>query len=291
MIAGIEPCSFVDYPGRTAAVLFVQGCNLRCTYCHNRELIARSKRPLRTIGDALSWLQRRVGRLSAVVVSGGEPTLHRDLPQLLARIRSLGFLVKLDTNGTRPEVLRRLLDATEIDYVAMDIKDVPERYENWLANGDVSHAIRESIALLRQTRVAHEFRTTVNLLQHDVESLDSVRALLGNESPWVLQPLVVTRPPSLSDRCSDDRLVLDTITRELRRRGANNLRVRGQGLLRSHPPTKYDALAVRKSLGAQQRSAQLHQVEVLEDLVPLDHPTGSTRDPSLVAKTTYSTFP
>jgi pyruvate formate lyase activating enzyme len=226
MIAGIEPCSFIDYPGRIAVVLFLQGCNLSCPYCHNPELTRRSQQPLRSPDEALFWLKRRVGRLSAVVVTGGEPTLQPELPRLLAAVRALGYRVKLDTNGTKPNVLRQVVDESLVDYVAMDIKDLPNRYAAWLSPVDVARPILESAELLRQSQMDHEFRTTVVFPQHDVESLDQLRHVVGNESRWYLQLADLPRS-SLAYNPSPAALdALRAIAQELRTRGAGNLHVR-----------------------------------------------------------------
>lgn len=193
MIAGLVPCSFIDYPGRLAAVLFLQGCNLHCPYCHNAQLIPRSGSGHLSRSEVLSWLRGRVGRLTGVVVSGGEPTLQPTLIELLTEIRSLGYHVKLDTNGTRPCVLRRLLELNLLNYVAMDLKDLPELYQQWLSASPVGTAIRASIALLKESQVSHEFRTTVQDSQHDLKKLQAMQRLIS-ESPWYLQRAVFPTP-------------------------------------------------------------------------------------------------
>jgi pyruvate formate lyase activating enzyme len=126
------------------------------------------------------------------VISGGEPTLWPELEGFLGEVRALGYQTKLDTNGTRPNVLRRLLEQSLLDYVAMDLKDVPERYEQWLCTTTVAHAVRESIRLLQASSIAHEFRTTLEATRHDVETLAVLRQLITN-APWYLQSQTPTK--------------------------------------------------------------------------------------------------
>ena len=158
-IAGMQRCSFVDYPGKLCAAVFTAGCNLDCFYCHNRGLI-----PAGTMetGHAavLQWLATRRGLLEGVTVSGGEPTLQPDLPGFLAAVRNLGFAVKLDTNGTRPNVLRAVIDRGLVDYVAMDVKAPPESYDRMTGRANMESAITRSIDILLSASVPHEFRTT-----------------------------------------------------------------------------------------------------------------------------------
>lgn len=163
-IAGIEKCSLVDYPGRLAAVFFTPGCNLDCYYCHNHALIHQREANTQTWFDvevALAWLDKRRGFLDAVVITGGEPTLQKGLPQFIRTIRAKGYQVKLDTNGTHPEVLRQLLDEGLLEYVAMDIKAPLDKYEAVCGVPVDFRAVNESIDLLLAGHVDYEFRTTV----------------------------------------------------------------------------------------------------------------------------------
>lgn len=161
-IAGVVKSSFVDYPGMIAAVIFTPGCNLRCFYCHNPVLRdADSEASGRTQEEVLTWLRIRRGLLDAVVVSGGEPTLQTGLAEFVTEVRALGYLVKLDTNGTRPGVLASLLGKGVLDFVAMDIKAPPEKYDEICGAIVDQGAIDKSIALLMDGSVDYEFRTTV----------------------------------------------------------------------------------------------------------------------------------
>ena len=160
-IAGLQSLTLLDYPGKVACTVFFAGCNLRCPYCHNAALVLPGlSPPPRTEESLLDFLQSRRGKLDGVCLTGGEPTLQKDLPALIRKIRAMGFLVKLDTNGTRPEVLKALLDESLLDYVAMDIKNAPDRYAE-TCGADVLDEVEKSVALLRRGTVPYEFRTTV----------------------------------------------------------------------------------------------------------------------------------
>ena len=161
-IAGLVKSSLIDYPGMIAAVVFTPGCNLRCSYCHNPELLdADSAASGSTQEEILAWLRTRRGLLDAVVVSGGEPTLQPGLAEFMAKIRALGYLVKLDTNGTQPDVLSSLIGKDVLDYVAMDIKAPAEKYDSICGVRVDPDGLEASIDLLLSGWVDYEFRTTV----------------------------------------------------------------------------------------------------------------------------------
>jgi pyruvate formate lyase activating enzyme len=186
-IAALVKTSLVDYPGRLAAVLFTQGCNFRCGYCHNQELLdTKAQRPLINPADVFSYLERRKGLLEGVVITGGEPTLQVDLKELLQSIKSLGYLIKLDSNGTAPAVVKTLIDSRLIDYVAMDVKAPPELYGVICDRPVDLTAISKSIALLRSAVVAYEFRTTF-APGLDLDGLAKIRDWIGGTDHWVIQ--------------------------------------------------------------------------------------------------------
>lgn len=203
-IAGIEPCSFVDWPGRMAAVLFTPGCNLDCYYCHNRYLLDPPT-GMQSVDDeaVLDWLDARRGFLDGVVVSGGEPTLQTDLADFIERVRERGFAVKLDTNGTRPSVLNDLFGAGLLDYVAMDIKAPENAYAQVCGVEVDQRAVGESIRLIMARAPDYEFRTTVvpQLCEHDI--LEIVERIRGAKR-YVLQQY---RMPAGEDASRDLRLV------------------------------------------------------------------------------------
>jgi len=147
----------LDFPGKVSAVIFTQGCNFFCPYCHNPELILYRREPF-AITDAIAFLTKRRKVLEGVVISGGEPTLHDDLFNFCATIKNLGYAVKLDTNGSRPEMLHQLLQAELVDYVAMDVKANPGQYPAVLCSHDAGKNVCRSMTLLEESRVQHEFR-------------------------------------------------------------------------------------------------------------------------------------
>ena len=160
-IGGLIKFPLIDFPGRPAAVVFTQGCNFRCRYCHNPELVYPHMfaEPV-AIEEIYSFLKRRQGTLEGVVVSGGEPTLHEDLPSFMADLKAMGYATKLDTNGTRPDMLKSLLDAKLLDYIAMDIKAPLEKYSLITGVDFNPEVLKQSMDLIRQSGLEYEFRTT-----------------------------------------------------------------------------------------------------------------------------------
>lgn len=188
MIHGLQKMTLLDFPGRVACTVFLGGCDLRCPYCHNAELIDGSAPAVMDDGELLAFLKKRVGLLDGVAVTGGEPLL-RDIAPLLREVRALGYAVKLDTNGTHPARLRALLDEGLVDYVAMDVKNSPERYAETVGVAGLDLApIRESAALLMEGRVDYEFRTTVCRELHDDDSIRGVGEFLAGARRLYLQP-------------------------------------------------------------------------------------------------------
>jgi pyruvate formate lyase activating enzyme len=185
-IAGLQRCSFVDYPGKLSAVVFTPGCNMDCFYCHNRQLLTDGAPPEQDSDQVLAFFARRTGMLDAVVISGGEPTLRPDLPDFAAALRDMGFLIKLDTNGTHPEVIRDLLSRGLLDFVAMDVKAPLARYEEITRRRVDLDAVAESIDLLLSGEVDYEFRTTV-APQLDVSDLAAIAMRIRGANSYVLQ--------------------------------------------------------------------------------------------------------
>jgi pyruvate formate lyase activating enzyme len=189
-IGGLQPVSLIDYPGRISCVIFLAGCNFRCPYCHNPRLTGDPALHAERVAsdEAFAFLEQRRGRLDGVVVSGGEPTLHPELPELCRRIRGLGFAVKLDTNGSRPEMLARLLADGLVDYVAMDLKTDPERYGETVAPGCDAGTLRASVAAVMGSGLAYEFRTTCVRPFVTPEAVDRIARFIRGCRLYVLQP-------------------------------------------------------------------------------------------------------
>ena len=191
MIAGLQKMTLLDFPGKVACTLFLQGCNFRCPFCHNSELLPRDGQELMDTEAFLTFLKKRKGLLDGVCVSGGEPTLCPDLEALLRAIKDLGFAVKLDTNGSRPQVLKRLVQQGLVDYVAMDVKNSPSLYPQTLGFDRYDLApVEESLRFLLEDNVAYELRTTV------VSQLHSEGSIL-EMGRWLASLLPPRRPHAL----------------------------------------------------------------------------------------------
>lgn len=161
-IGGLQKFSLIDYPDRIAAVVFTQGCNFRCPYCHNAELVLpECYGDLVPEDEVLRFLEKRRRDLEGVVISGGEPSIQPDLAEFIGKIKQLGYAVKLDTNGSRPQVLHRLIRAGLVDYIAMDVKAPPGKYSKAAGRRVNTAHISESIALMMQSGIPYQFRTTL----------------------------------------------------------------------------------------------------------------------------------
>ncbi len=191
--AGMIKQSLVDYPGEIVTVLFTRGCNMRCPFCHNPDLLIKPKilvKPI-DIDEILEFLLQRRGFLDGVVISGGEPTLNPELPADIRRIKALGFLVKLDTNGTNPVMLEALLQEGWLDYVAMDIK-APLDYKKYKnvcrqLSAESFFNIRSSVHLLKNAGIPVEFRTTVVPVLHTVEDIVEIAEYIAGSNLYTLQ--------------------------------------------------------------------------------------------------------
>ena len=189
-INGIQKLTLLDYPGKCACTVFLAGCNLRCPFCHNASLVVGHAPAAMTEEEFFAFLEKRKGLLDGVCITGGEPTLREDLPELIGRIKAMGYLVKLDTNGSNPSMLRRLIDAGLVDYVAMDIKNSPERYAVTCGGRDILAAVEESLAILTERAVEFELRTTCVKPFHDEKALDAIGRWLSGTEYYYLQNFV-----------------------------------------------------------------------------------------------------
>ena len=209
-IAHLLPTTLIDYPNRVAALIYTSGCNFRCPFCHNSELVLPEKiQKMQLIpeNDVLYFLRERGNFLDALSITGGEPTLHDDLPRFIKRVKQLGLLVKLDTNGSRPEVLKGLFDSHLLDYVAMDVKGPAARYSE-LAGAQVDlDAIRRSIELIMKNAPDYEFRTTVapTITPTDIENTVE---LVNGAKRYFLQAFVVPEGKDLVDPSWNDKSAL-----------------------------------------------------------------------------------
>lgn len=191
MIAGLQKMTLLDYPGKVACTVFLSGCNFRCPFCHNSQLLGAEAEKIMDPEQFLAFLKGRQGLLDAVCVSGGEPTLTPGLAELLRAIKALGYSVKLDTNGSRPQVLKALVAEHLVDYVAMDVKNSPARYPQTTGLSQMDLApIEESLQFLLAGNVDYELRTTVVLPLHDDGSIEEMGrwvGTMGKPAKWFLQ--------------------------------------------------------------------------------------------------------
>lgn len=187
IISGMQKLTLLDYPGKTAAIIFTYGCNFRCPFCHNALLVTGGCTDTLSEEEVFAFLEKRKGILDAVCITGGEPTLQKDMKQFILKVRSLGYSVKLDTNGTAPDVLEELLAENLLDYVAMDIKNTPEKY-SLTAGADVDiNNILKSMEIIKNKAPDYEFRTTVTRELHTEADISAVAELVGRGSKYFLQ--------------------------------------------------------------------------------------------------------
>lgn len=206
IIAGLQKLTLLDYPGKTAATLFTQGCNFRCPFCHNADLLKSAQTlssapqsddasalPKIAENDLMGFLKKRKGILDGVCITGGEPTLQRDLPLFCQRIKQEGFLVKLDTNGSNPDALSGLLNKNAIDYVALDIKNSPELYAKTAGvDSAPTETIEATVRMLITGSIPFELRTTIT------QELHSEEALLAT-AEWI-QRIVCSSPAEYREK-------------------------------------------------------------------------------------------
>lgn len=188
LIGGLLKFTLIDYPGKVAAVVFTQGCNYRCPFCHNPQLVLPElfTVPL-AVEEVAGFLEKRRGQLQGVVITGGEPTLQEGLKDFIVRVKAMGYLVKLDTNGSRPQVLREILDARLVDLVAMDIKASPAGYGKATGGRADLAGVTASIELIKRSGVDYIFRTTALKGFLTPEDVAAIRAFSGAAGKHKLQ--------------------------------------------------------------------------------------------------------
>jgi pyruvate formate lyase activating enzyme len=185
---GLQRLSLIDYPGKLCATIFTPGCNFRCPYCYNEDIILNySEMPKISEDKIIEFLHPRLGFLDGVCVTGGEPTIHRELPKFLGRLKSIGSLVKLDTNGSRPKALAYVMEKGLVNYIALDVKVPLSRYEETVRYRMKPEALMETIKLIRRSGVDHEFRTTVVPGLLDGDDLEEIAMTLAGSKRYVLQ--------------------------------------------------------------------------------------------------------
>ena len=194
VFGGLLKCTLIDYPGKVACIFYTIGCNFRCPYCHNPELVDETVATRISEGEALDFLDSRKGKLDAVVITGGEPTIHGDdLLFFMRKVKQRGFLVKLDSNGTHPEVLKKAIRSKAVDYIAMDIKSPLAKYHHIAARPVDIVAIKKSIRLLMASPVSYEFRTTVIKSLLSPEDIVEIGREIKGAKRYYLQKFVSTK--------------------------------------------------------------------------------------------------
>ena len=190
IISGLQKLTLLDFPGYIACTIFTRGCNMRCPFCQNQGLVVPehfdSKEIIPT-KDIIEFLQSRKSRLQGICITGGEPTLQTDLIEFIKQVKSIGYKVKLDTNGTNPEIIKTLIDNNLLDYIAMDIKNDLSRYEHTSGTSMAKESILKSIDIIKDADIEYEFRTTVVKELHDEESFQNITKIIGHVTNYSLQ--------------------------------------------------------------------------------------------------------
>ena len=187
-LEALQKLTLLDYPGRTAATFFTHGCNFRCPFCHNAGLVVRPSESKIEEAELFAYLDKRKKLLDGVCITGGEPLLQPDIADFLRRVRAHGYAVKLDTNGSFPEKLAALMDEGLLDYVAMDIKNAPAKYEETAGSKGILEKVQASVALLLANKVDYEFRTTVTGNLHTEEDMRAIGKWIAGAKRYFLQP-------------------------------------------------------------------------------------------------------
>jgi len=189
-IGGYQKLTLLDYPGKTACTIFTAGCNMRCPFCHNAGLVLTPNSESFDEDEIFDYLSKRSGILDGVCITGGEPLLQHDLKDFIKKVKSFGYKVKLDTNGTDPKKLESLVSQGLIDYIAMDIKSSAENYEKATGVAVDLERIKHSIHIIKQSGLPHEFRTTAVKGIHTLEDFSRIHELIGSDSPYFIQSFV-----------------------------------------------------------------------------------------------------
>ena len=221
IIGGLEKVSLIDYPGKVAAIVFTYGCNLRCPYCHNPELVIEKLPSERKFSEkyVLDFLKERKGKLDGVVITGGEPLIHMDIESFISKIKKLGFLVKLDTNGFYPERLQTLIDKKMTDYIAMDVKYPKSKYLSITNINNSKDKITQSIKIIMNSGLDYEFRTTYVKHIHTIDSAKEIGKMIRGAKNYYIQNFRPgkTIDPTLTSKDSFTQKELEQISDEIKK--------------------------------------------------------------------------
>lgn len=189
-ISGLDKVTLLNYPGNVAATIFTKGCNFKCSFCHNSSLINNNDYDLIDEEDVFKYLEKRCNILDGVCISGGEPLVQKDIKRFIEKIRSLNLKVKLDTNGSNYILLKELIDDNLLDYVAMDIKGVFNKYSDIINTNTNLDNIKKSIKLIENSNIDYEFRTTLVHEFHNIDDILEICSMLDKKSTYYLQNFV-----------------------------------------------------------------------------------------------------
>lgn len=193
-IGGLQRVSLIDYPGMISAVIFLEGCNFKCPYCHNPELVDPSLfRTCIKENDVMEFLETRKGKLDAVTITGGEPTIQPNLIAFIKQIRKMGFAIKLDTNGSHPQIIKNLMNEKMLDFIAMDVKAPLDKYRDIIKTQVNTDFIQQSIKLILEATVPYEFRTTIVQSQLAEDDIHEIAKLVSGANKYVMQKFVPTK--------------------------------------------------------------------------------------------------
>lgn len=196
LIGSLQKFSLLDYPGHLSAIIFTQGCNLECQFCYNPMLVWPTERSelkqkdhhlLVEEDDLFAFLRSRAKKLDAVVLTGGEPTIQADLPDFVAKIKKLGYQVKLDTNGTNPDMIKKLISKKLVDYIAMDIKAPKDKYKKTTGKSIDFKKIEKSVKIIKESNLPYEFRTTIVPGLLDKNDIEKIAKIIKGADIWFLQ--------------------------------------------------------------------------------------------------------
>lgn len=219
LLGGFQKLTLIDYPGKIATTVFTVGCSFRCPFCHNPELVLSPGVSSNVEKEFFEFLEKRKGKLEGVCITGGEPTIQPDLTDFIKKIRNLGYFVKLDTNGSRPDVVRNIIKEKLADFIAMDIKGTPEKYKETTGGKADIERIKLSVDLIKNSGIPYEFRTTVVPGIHEESDFDEIAKWIGGSMAYYLQAYQETKilDPNLKKITKGKMINLEKIRNNIQR--------------------------------------------------------------------------
>lgn len=223
VLGGFQKLTLIDYPGKVATTVFTVGCSFRCPFCHNPELVlSRNLQPVThnlIEKEFFDFLKKRKGKLEGVCITGGEPTIQPDLVDFIKKIKKLGYLVKLDSNGSRPDVLRQIINSKIIDFIAMDIKDSPKKYKKTSGERADFERIKISVEMIMNSKIPYEFRTTVVPGIHSEKDFNEIASWIKGAKSYYLQVYQEKKilDPELREKTKGKSINLELIKKNIER--------------------------------------------------------------------------